>query len=108
LNKIQNSALYSELREAIQMMVAPNSGDLQTGGPVPPGEGGNATGGPSARGKGAPFSRYILRRITQAVPLVIIIVTLNFFLIHLAPGDAGPVYGGPPPTPANNAEINEH
>ena len=31
--------------------------------------------------------RYILRRILIAVPIVFIIITLVFFLIHLAPGD---------------------
>lgn len=30
---------------------------------------------------------YILRRLAQAVPLVLIIIGLNFFLIHAAPGD---------------------
>jgi peptide/nickel transport system permease protein len=33
---------------------------------------------------------YILRRLAQAVPLVLGILVLTFFLIHLAPGD--PIY----------------
>lgn len=33
------------------------------------------------------FLRYILRRILQAFPLVLVIIVINFFLIHLAPGD---------------------
>ena len=36
------------------------------------------------------LGRFAVRRVTQAVPVVAGIVTLTFFLIHLAPGD--PVY----------------
>lgn len=38
----------------------------------------------------AHLGRVVARRVTQAVPVVAGIVTLTFFLIHLAPGD--PVY----------------
>jgi len=34
--------------------------------------------------------RYILRRVLQAVPLLLGVLVVNFFLIHLAPGD--PIY----------------
>jgi peptide/nickel transport system permease protein len=37
---------------------------------------------------------YIARRLLQAVPIVIGIVILNFFLLHLAPGDAATVLAG--------------
>ena len=30
---------------------------------------------------------YVARRILQAIPLIFIIVIINFFLIHSAPGD---------------------
>ncbi len=44
---------------------------------------------------------YILRRLLQAVPIVIGIVVLNFLLLQLAPGDAATVLageaGGAPP-----------
>src|SRR5690242_8867205 len=44
---------------------------------------------------------YVLRRLLQAVPIVLGIVVLNFFLLHLAPGDAATVLageaGGAPP-----------
>src|SRR5829696_2458073 len=44
---------------------------------------------------------YILRRLVQAVPIVIGIVVLNFLLLQLAPGDAATVLageaGGAPP-----------
>jgi peptide/nickel transport system permease protein len=36
---------------------------------------------------GKNYLKYILRRLAQAVPLVFIILILNFFLIHAAPGD---------------------
>lgn len=38
----------------------------------------------------ANLSRYILRRILQAVPLLLGVLVVNFVLIHLAPGD--PIY----------------
>jgi peptide/nickel transport system permease protein len=44
---------------------------------------------------------YALRRLLQAVPIVLGIVALNFLLLHLAPGDAATVLagesGGAPP-----------
>jgi peptide/nickel transport system permease protein len=44
---------------------------------------------------------YVMRRLLQAVPIVLGIVILNFFLLHLAPGDAATVLageaGGAPP-----------
>src|SRR6476620_10036486 len=44
---------------------------------------------------------YVLRRLAQAVPIVIGIVVLNFLLLQLAPGDAATVLageaGGAPP-----------
>jgi peptide/nickel transport system permease protein len=45
--------------------------------------------------------RYVVRRLFQAVPIVIAIVVLNFLLLQLAPGDAATVLageaGGAPP-----------
>jgi peptide/nickel transport system permease protein len=40
------------------------------------------------------FSGYILRRVLQAIPVVIGVVILNFTLLHLAPGDPGLVFVG--------------
>src|SRR5207245_88953 len=37
---------------------------------------------------------FIARRLVQAVPVVLAIVVLNFFLLHLAPGDAATVLAG--------------
>ncbi|HOJ88176.1 MAG TPA: ABC transporter permease [Pseudothermotoga sp.] len=33
------------------------------------------------------FTRYLIRRIISALVLVFLVMTLNFFIIHLAPGD---------------------
>jgi len=42
----------------------------------------------------SPRLRFIARRLLQAVPVVLAIVALNFFLLHLAPGDAATVLAG--------------
>ena len=41
---------------------------------------------------GAPA--YVVRRLLQAVPVILAIVALNFLLLHLAPGDAAQVLAG--------------
>jgi peptide/nickel transport system permease protein len=38
--------------------------------------------------------RYVLRRLALAVPTILVIVVLNFALLHLAPGDAADVLAG--------------
>ncbi len=38
--------------------------------------------------------RYLVRRLTQAVPIVLGIVVLNFLMLQLAPGDAAEVLAG--------------
>src|SRR6516225_4218428 len=38
--------------------------------------------------------RYVLRRLSQAVPVVLGVVILNFLLLQLAPGDAATVLAG--------------
>jgi peptide/nickel transport system permease protein len=38
--------------------------------------------------------RFIARRLVQAVPTVLVIVVINFFLLHFAPGDAADVLAG--------------
>lgn len=37
---------------------------------------------------------YVLRRVVQAVPVLLAIIILNFLLLHLAPGDAADVLAG--------------
>src|SRR5574341_1290121 len=41
-----------------------------------------------------PLLRYAVRRILQAVPLLLGIIVLNFLLIHLAPGDPVTIFLG--------------
>lgn len=38
--------------------------------------------------------RYLLRRLVQAIPIIIGIAVFNFLLVHLAPGDAADVLAG--------------
>ena len=43
---------------------------------------------------GAGRASYVLRRLLQAVPVIVAILVLNFLLLHLAPGDAAQVLAG--------------
>lgn len=43
---------------------------------------------------GARLLRYVMRRLLQAVPVVLGVVVLNFLLLQLAPGDAATVLAG--------------
>ncbi|MCL4187104.1 MAG: ABC transporter permease [Rhodobacteraceae bacterium] len=45
-------------------------------------------------GSSLPIVLYVLRRLVQAVPLVVGIVTINFILIRLAPGDPATLLAG--------------
>jgi len=40
---------------------------------------------------GAKRLRYVLKRLLQAIPVVIAILVINFFLLHMAEGDAADV-----------------
>ena len=42
---------------------------------------------------------YLLKRLAQVVPIVFIIIVVNFFLIHLAPGDPIAYIIGDAPVP---------
>jgi peptide/nickel transport system permease protein len=46
------------------------------------------------RGRVRQRLRYAARRFLQAIPILLAIVTCNFFLLHLAPGDAASVLAG--------------
>src|SRR5438552_18375467 len=37
---------------------------------------------------------YVVRRLLQAIPVILAILVLNFLLLHLAPGDAATVLAG--------------
>lgn len=43
---------------------------------------------------GARLGRYVVRRLLQAVPVVLGVIILNFLLLQLAPGDAATVLAG--------------
>ena len=43
---------------------------------------------------GARLLRYVIRRLLQAIPIVLGVVVLNFLLLQLAPGDAATVLAG--------------
>jgi peptide/nickel transport system permease protein len=43
---------------------------------------------------GARLLRYVIRRLLQAIPVVLGVVILNFLLLQLAPGDAATVLAG--------------
>ena len=45
------------------------------------------------------LARLLVRRLLLAIPLVFSVVTLTFFLIHLAPGDPAAILAGEAPTP---------
>ena len=40
------------------------------------------------------FARYIIRRAISIIPMVLLIVALNFFIIHLAPGNPAQLMSG--------------
>src|SRR5438552_3944981 len=42
----------------------------------------------------AALSRFVLRRLLQLAPVLLGIASLNFFLVHLAPGDAAEIIAG--------------
>ncbi len=54
-------------------------------------------------------TRYVLKRLFQAIPIVLAIVVLNFFLLQLAEGDAVDVLAGEAgsATPEYMAELRE-
>jgi peptide/nickel transport system permease protein len=53
------------------------------------------------------LASYIMRRILQLVPVVLVIVVLNFVLIHLAPGDPAQMLAGEFATPEYVASLQE-
>jgi peptide/nickel transport system permease protein len=51
--------------------------------------------------------RYIAFRVLQLIPVVLIVIVLNFLLIHLAPGDVSILLAGEDADPAYMAAIRE-
>ena len=54
-------------------------------------------------------TRYVLKRLLQAIPVVVAIVVVNFFLLQLAEGDAADVLAGEAgsATPEYMAQLRE-
>src|SRR5689334_14641064 len=53
------------------------------------------------------MSRYILRRVLQAIPVIFFSTFIVFMVIHLIPGDAAAVLAGPNATPEALAAIRK-
>ncbi|RUT31398.1 ABC transporter permease [Arsenicitalea aurantiaca] len=51
---------------------------------------------------------YTISRLLQAIPILLIVSLIAFGIIHLIPGDAATVIGGPSATPADLARIREN
>jgi peptide/nickel transport system permease protein len=51
--------------------------------------------------------RYLLLRLLQLVPLVLVVIVLNFALIHLAPGDVASLLAGETADPVYLAQVRE-
>ena len=44
---------------------------------------------------------YLLRRVLAVIPVMLVVATVTFVLIHLAPGDPASIIAGPDATPDN-------
>ena len=44
--------------------------------------------------RSAKILRYVIRRLIQAIPIILAIIVLNFFLLNMAEGDAVDVLAG--------------
>lgn len=65
----------------------------------------NAISAPSSKGLGGPW-RMIVRKILSAIPLIFGVITVNFLLVHAAPGDPISVLVGEfAPSEAQIAEL---
>ncbi|HLL50369.1 MAG TPA: glutathione ABC transporter permease GsiC, partial [Thermomicrobiales bacterium] len=51
--------------------------------------------------------RYLLYRVLQLVPVTLVVIILNFLLVHLAPGDVSIILAGESADPAYLASIRE-
>ena len=53
------------------------------------------------------MKRYLLMRVLQLVPVTLVVIVLNFLLVHMAPGDVSIVLAGDSADPAYLAMIRE-
>src|SRR5207342_965216 len=57
-------------------------------------------GRPPGRSPPLPVTAYLVRRLLSVIPVMAVVVTVVFLLIHLIPGDPVAVMLGPDATPA--------
>ena len=50
---------------------------------------------------------YVLRRLLALIPVALVVATVAFVLIHLAPGDPASVIAGPDATPEDVKKIEQ-
>ena len=48
---------------------------------------------------------YLLRRVLAVIPVMLVVATVTFVLVHLAPGDPASIIAGPDATPDNVARL---
>jgi len=51
---------------------------------------------------------YLLRRVLAVIPVMLVVATVTFVLIHLAPGDPASIIAGPDATPGDIARLRTH
>jgi len=51
---------------------------------------------------------YLLRRVLAVIPVMLVVATVTFVLVHLAPGDPASIIAGPDATPENIARLRHH
>src|ERR1700704_5260563 len=51
---------------------------------------------------------YLLRRVLAVIPVMLVVATVTFVLVHLAPGDPASIIAGPDATPENIARLRKH
>ena len=48
---------------------------------------------------------YLLRRILAVIPVMVVVATVTFVLVHLAPGDPASIIAGPDATAGDVARL---
>lgn len=57
---------------------------------------------------GSNLARFVGKRLAYAIPLIFAVIAINFFLIHLAPGDPVSILAGPLATPEYIARLRAY
>src|SRR5215475_8493020 len=61
--------------------------------------------GTSGSSERARVKTYVARRLLALVPVALVVATVSFVLIHLAPGDPASIIAGPDATPDDVARL---